>query len=403
MPNPGLSVEDAEARLQRIEAKLALGHPPKGVQPVAGMFGAIRAAAVDEGYSRGTADAYYIAAVKTAGRDVDWSLYRPNINPIYSAPPGQRVKGTSTLVDANGTVLNQWIKTDAAAEEQKRLFEEAAAAMAERLPRAKPVRAPKAGNAKLCNLYTVTDYHMGMLAWHREGGADWDIRIAQKTLVDAFAHMIAASPDAETAVICQLGDFMHTDGLLPLTPTSKNILDVDGRFSKIVGATIHSLRAVVDMALAKHRTVHVVMAEGNHDMASSVWLRRMFQAMYEGEPRLTVNDSELPYYAYRHGKTMLGFHHGHIRKPDELPGVFAAQFPEMWGATTERYVHSGHRHHKYENEKNGMEIIQHPTLAARDAFAARGGWFAKRRAMSITYHSEYGEAGRNMVTPEMLA
>jgi hypothetical protein len=400
MANPGYTKEDAEERLKTIEKYLELGHPPKGVVPPKGEYGALRLACEAYGHTAGNTNTFLNAAERAAERSVDWGLWKKPIKPAMAVPPGQRLKGTSTLVQSE--FGPQWIKTTEDATRQREVFEDACRAMAEKLPRAKATKAPKAANEKLCNLYTVTDYHMGMLAWHLEGGADWDIKIAQKTLVDAFSHMIASSPDAQTAVICQLGDFLHTDGLEALTPTSKHILDVDGRFSKIVSATVHSLRAVVDMALSKHPAVHLVLAEGNHDMAGSVWLRHMFAALYENEPRLTVNDSELPYYAFQHGKTMLAFHHGHIKKPDELPGLFAAQFHQMWGGTEYRYVHCGHRHHKYENEKNGMEIAQHPTLAARDAFAARGGWFAQRRAMSITYHSEYGETGRNMVTPEMF-
>lgn len=113
-------------------------------------------------------------------------------------------------------------------------------------------------------------------------------------------------------------------------------------------------------------------------------------------------DSELPYYVYRHGKTMLGWHHGHLKKPEQLPSLFAAQFPELWGSTKRRYVHTGHMHHVSEKEYPGVTVIQHPTIAARDAYAARGGWVADRQITSITYHAEWGQVARNTAVPEML-
>jgi hypothetical protein len=100
---------------------------------------------------------------------------------------------------------------------------------------------------------------------------------------------------------------------------------------------------------------------------------------------------------------MLAFHHGHLKKNDQLPILFAAQFPKIWGATEKRYAHCGHRHHVEEKEHSGLTVIQHPTLAARDAYAARGGWIADRSVRAITYHAEFGEVGRNVITPEMLA
>ena len=50
-----------------------------------------------------------------------------------------------------------------------------------------------------------------------------------------------------------------------------------------------------------------------------------------------------------------------------------------------------------------MSVVQHSTLAARDAYAARGGWMNDRQCTAITYHSEFGQVCRNTVTPEMLA
>jgi hypothetical protein len=169
-----------------------------------------------------------------------------------------------------------------------------------------------------------------------------------------------------------------------------------------VDASLRILRRLIDIALMKHQYVVVLMGEGNHDMASSIWLRAMFKALYENEPRVRIIDSELPYYAWQHGKTMLCFHHGHLSKNESLPLLFAAQFPAMWGTTVKRYAHTGHRHHIDEKEHPGMLVVQHPTLAAKDAYAARGGWLSERQASAITYHAEYGQVARNIVTPEML-
>lgn len=312
------------------------------------------------------------------------------------------VKGVSTYFDGDGNPRGQWVKTSLDAERRDAAIKAAFAAMADDLPRLEPVAVPSVVNAKLCNVYTFTDYHMGMLAWHKEGGADWDIGIASRVLDGAFDAMIAGAPAADTCVIAQLGDFLHYDGLAAVTPTSGHPLDADGRFSKMVQATIAALRRLVTRALAKHRRVIVLMAEGNHDLASSVWLRQMFKALYENEPRVEVIDSELPYYAFEFGRVMLGWHHSHLSKLTGLQQVFAAQFRAMWGRCEKVYIHTGHLHHRHVKEEGGAIVEQHPTLAARDAYAARGGWQAERAAIGITYHADYGEVARNTVRPEML-
>jgi hypothetical protein len=320
-----------------------------------------------------------------------------------TVPQGFHVKGVSTYYDENGKPRAQWVKSSIDAKAQEAMMQAAFEAMSEDLIRVAPVQAPRLVQAHLATLYTFTDSHVGMLAWGQETGADWDLDIAEDTLVGCFQAMIKAAPPAQTGIVCQLGDFLHQDSIEALTPTSGHLLDSDGRFTKVVATAIRILRRIVDMALKKHEKVVVVMAEGNHDISSSIWLRVMFKALYENEPRVEVIDSVLPYYVYQHGNTMLAFHHGHLKKNDQLPLLFAAQFPQIWGGTTKRYAHTGHRHHVEEREHSGMLVIQHPTLAARDAYAARGGWIAERQVRVISYHSEHGEVARATILPEMLS
>jgi len=406
-----LSRQAALETVAAVNAALREGHPGPGTSgnhtP-----GAIRVAADRIGLDRGTMQTRLRSALRLYGWEPDYSgggTKKPRVT-VYPtshdepiAPPGYLVKGTSTLYNAvTGEPIVQWVKTTQDDEAREAALRAAVEAMQDDVPRLPPVPAPGRVADSLCNLYTLTDCHMGMLAWHKEGGADWDLVIAERVLTECFEQMVLSAPPARVGIVNQLGDFLHSDNLAPMTPTSGHLLDVDGRFSKIVGATIRVLRRIVDLALARHEEVHLILAEGNHDIASSVWLRIMFAALYENEPRLKVNDSELPYYVYRHGKTMLGFHHGHLKKNDSLPLTFAAMYPEMWGGTTKRYVHTGHRHHKDEREHAGVTICQHPTLAARDAYAARHGYLSERAALAITYHAVHGEVSRVTVTPEML-
>ena len=329
--------------------------------------------------------------------------YSPDHDMRRPVPDTHIAKGVSTLYDADGKVRAQWVKSSLDDQKAALAKQAALAALAEELPRVAPIAPPTHAIAALCNVYTLTDCHVGMLAWGRETGHDWDLAIAERVLTQCFEHAVNAAPAARVGFVNQLGDFMHYDGLLPVTPTSGHVLDSDGRFSKMVATAVRVLRKVVALALTRHEHVVLLLAEGNHDPASSVWLRHMFKALYENEPRVRVIDSELPYYAYRHGNTMLAFHHGHLKKNDSLPLIFAAQFPKEWGGTQHRYAHTGHRHHVEEREHSGMIVVQHPTLAGRDAYAARGGWIAARAAKAITYHYLHGEVARVTVTPEMLA
>lgn len=321
---------------------------------------------------------------------------------VSGVAPGYAMGKVTVQRGADGAVERTWERQSPADQAREEAFKAAYEAAAASLPRLPALPRPAASLAALANLYTVTDFHLGMQAWAREGGAEWNLPIAERTLTAAFEHMIGNAPAARKGIVNIQGDFLHTDGPEPVTPMHGHVLDASARYAEMVDAAIRVLRRIVDLALMRHDEVEVVFVEGNHDLRGSMWLRKMFAAIYEREPRLSVNDSELPFYVVQWGKVMLGIHHGHQVKNDALPLLFAAQFPAVWGATTKRYGHCGHRHHAEEKEHSGMTVIQHPTLAARDAYAARGGWIAERAATCITYHSEFGQVGRNIVTPEML-
>lgn len=361
--------------------------------------GTQRAAAEALGLSHGTVGDAVQAVKKKAAR----MGYSPEHQMTRAVPDGFFLRGTSTYFNKDGEVAGQWVKNQIDHDRQREIWEAAVVAFAETIPRVRPRQAPAHGNADLLNCFVITDFHLGMLSHREETGADWDIKIAENMIIRWFEQAIMQSPNAETAVFAQLSDFLHTDSIEALTPASKNVLDVDSRFHKVVRTAIRILRTVIDMLLAKHKRVHIVMADANHDPVSQIWMREWFSALYENEPRITVDRSPSPYNAYEFGKTALFFHHGHKRKVTNVSEVFAAQFREMFGRTKYAYAHTGHLHSIDVKENNLMVVEQHRTLAAPDAYAARGGWLAGREAQVITYHAEYGEVSRVRINSNMLA
>ena len=358
-----------------------------------------KAASLALGINKGAASDVYIAVKKKAALQG----YAPEHDFTRPVPNGYVAKGVSTYYNSEGKPSGQWVKASLTHEALVDAMRETVAGFKDQIEPAGAVVAPETCEDHLCNLYTFTDYHLGMLAWHQEGGADWNVSKAEQTIIAALIQMVNQSPTAHTAVLNIQGDFLHTDGKTPVTPTGKHVLDADSRFPKIRRAAIRIIRSLMTVCLQRHQQVYLIIAEGNHDVESSGWLADLFAVHYEEEPRVTVNDSVLPFYVFEWGNTMLGVHHGHKVKNESLPLLFAAQFPREWGRTTRREIHCGHRHHRDEKEYNGVTVVQHPTLAARDAYAARGGWIADRAAWAITYHKDYGAVGRVMVTTEMLS
>lgn len=361
--------------------------------------GSYRRAAAALGITKGTLDA---AIARVRGKAA-LAGHAPAHDMVHTVPDGYMVKGVSSLYDKDGKLSAQWVKSSADAQRQAEMHKATLDAMCEEIPRLSALPAPSAPFAPhLCSCYVITDYHLSMLSHHEETGNDWDVKIAERTLLAWFTQAIAQAPASETAVFAQLSDFLHADGIEPLTPASKHLLDVDSRFYKVVRTAIRLLRQIIDMLLAKHKTLHIIMADANHDPVSQIWLREWFAVLYENEPRVTVDRSPNPYNAFEFGKVALFFHHGHKKGVANVQDVFVAQYRELYGRTKHAYAHMGHLHHTHVKEHNSMTVEQHRTLAARDAYSARGGYLSGRDAKVITYHREYGEVSRLTISSDMV-
>ena len=341
--------------------------------------------------------------IKSVRKKAALAGYSPEHDMTRTVPSPFVVKGVSTYYNKDGKPSGQWVKSQVDADKREQFMLEAIEALKEDIPRLDATLPPPLGNDKLLNCYVITDYHMGMLAWDEECGENWDLKIAEELIVKWFAQAIHQSPDADTAIFAQLSDFLHFDGMDAVTPASKHLLDVDSRFSKLVRASIRILRNVITMLLQKHQKLHIIMADANHDPVSQIWLREWFSVLYENEPRVSVDTSPNPYNAYEFGKTALFFHHGHKRNVANVAHVFASQFREMFGRTKYAYAHMGHLHHVDVKENNLMIVEQHRTLAANDAYGARGGYLSGRDAKVITYAKDYGEVSRLTINSDMLA
>ena len=329
--------------------------------------------------------------------------YSPEHDMTHVVPEGYKVKGVSTYYNEDGKPTGQWVKSATDEERRAQALLEAVENAATALPKFKPAKPPKQVDENLASLLTITDFHLGMKAWKDSDGDDWDLKIARDVFLNAIHDMLNASPKSGTGILNQLGDFLHWDGLVQVTPTSGHHLTGDDRYSKLVELSISVMTEAVHMMLKNFGRVVVVQAEGNHDLASSVWMRKFIKHRFQDEPRVEVIDNEFPYYAYQHGEIMLGFHHGHKMKMAQLQKLFASEprFRKLWGASKHAYIRCGHLHHERVLDDAGCTVEQHPTLAARDNYASSHGYVSQCGAKVITYDKSDGEVHRVTVRPRL--
>lgn len=302
-------------------------------------------------------------------------------------PAGMWIK---TGKDADGVSRSVYLKPLEATED---VLERIRAAF-EGMEAARPVAAPEAVHADLCTVYPIADAHIGMLAWARETGRDYNTNIATERVQTWAAQCVAASPPSDTAIILDIGDFTHADDDTYQTPRSKHVLDVDTRMFRTLDIGIATLAGVVESALTRHKHVRVCILPGNHD--STIYLAVMFALAerYRDNPRVAVHKQPGEFFLHEFGRVMITAHHGDKAKADRLAHFVADEFAEAWGRTKHRFMFTGHLHHHKSQDIGGLKWEQLRAVTERDAYAVSHAYTARAQLSAITYHKDRGEIQR---------
>lgn len=321
----------------------------------------------------------------------------PENDIYYPLPETLKISGVSTLQRSpNGNL--QWIKTTADDLYKEEALKAAYNALAADLPQLQPQKyLVKNYSNDLMAVYPLGDPHIGLRAWAKECGHDWDLVIAERKFVGVFDRLVKTAPHCKRAVIANLGDYFHADNMDGITERSGHRLDLDGRYAKMVDVGVTIIKRMIASALEHHETVEVINSVGNHDDTGALWLSVALKHMYEHEPRVVINTNPTPFHYVRHGKCLLGFHHGHSCKADRLPLVMATDRSAEWGETEFRYWLTGHIHHDSVKEYPGVKVESFRTLAAKDAYATWNGYRSLQDSKCIVFDKDEGEVERHTV------
>lgn len=316
---------------------------------------------------------------------------------VVQLPDPKRIVKESRLYDQEGRVVQQWVSTKADEAQRELLWRAAADELAKsiiyRVDPSPVLDTPVYANR--CVIIPVGDHHIGMWSSALEGSGEWTLEQAETVLMDSIDELLASTAPSQQCVLTTMGDWFHFDSLTAKTPRHGHSLDASGRYVDMVRAGIRMLRRCIDRCLQRHHQVHLIISAGNHDEASSVFLREALANVYELEPRLSIDRSPKAVHVYEWGQNLLAIHHGDTIKTDRLPLVIAADHAEMWGRTSHRLVLTGHVHHRSSKEHPGCHVETLGVLAPRDHYAESHGYRSDRSLIAIVLHPVRGEVARH--------
>lgn len=263
---------------------------------------------------------------------------------------------------------------------------------------------PKPRRNALCDPHlleiSLYDHHFGKLAWSRETGQDYDLKIAEHLFSAAVDNLLQkVSGYSIDKILLPLGqDFLHVNN--PQGTTAHGTRqDTDSRLAKIFEVGMMAFIAAIEKA-RKVAPVEVIWVPGNHDTETSYYLAQVVKAYYRNCDDVTVDASPMTRKFKQYGTNLIGYTHGDKEKISNLPLIMAGSVPQLWANTTCRQWHIAHLHSKKETEfvacdSFGPVIVRRlPSLCGTDAWHFEQGYVnGQRAAEGHIWHHAYGYCG----------
>jgi hypothetical protein len=316
--------------------------------------------------ARGTADRTTAMAVKKIKDNIRAAGYDPLNGMTLVSPRPQALKGRSALVkvgeDGSETTVMYWNKTDYKRESLHESFKQYVEGLKGEIDQVKPTKAAKlAYRSDLMPAIFIGDAHIGMRAHGKETKhLDFDTKIAVSQLRDAVDYLTERAEPSEVGLLVDVGDYTHSNGHNDTTAAGTP-LDVDTRHRSTMYQAAMTMRYMIGKMLEKCKTVHVVVARGNHNDDVAPAIELMLSFYYEREPRVKILETISYYHYIEYGNWLIGVTHGNNQKAEALAGSMARDMAQAWGRTTHRLWATGHYH---KDAVKTLPGVKHKVFAA---------------------------------------
>lgn len=329
------------------------------------------------------------------GYDPEHGINRPG-------PDGYKMGGFSDM-RKNEDGLPIWYKFTEDKLRQAAMIKETIASMKEEITPAQIPAALKIKRDKdIIPWFQIGDAHIGMLAHKYEVGHNFDLKIAERELCKAFQIAIDECPATDRCVINDLGDWNHYDNIAGVTERSRNQLDIDGRFGKMVKVSSRIMQYIITACLRKFKNVDVIINKGNHNDTGAIWMAELIRCRFQTK-RVNVLDNDCEFIPYRMGNTLVITSHGQNCKPSKMAETCAVHFRHDFAECTYVYLDTGHIHHKQKaQEFAGCQWESWNTMAPTDKHAHDHGYNSRSSLTVVMRSKTYGQRGQVTIPVEMV-
>jgi len=233
----------------------------------------------------------------------------------------------------------------------------------------------------------IFDAHIGKLAWGKETGENYDIKIGVKRYKTAVKNLVErAHAVGISKIIFPVGnDYFQVDN--DDSSTSKGTrVDSDIRWKKLFKIGVQLLRDTLDYCVL-YAPVDVILVQGNHDNQMSFYAFEALRGYYGKHPFVEI-DENIKTRTYRQiGVNLIGFTHGDKEK-DRIYEIMQQEARELWGQTKYAEWIMGHFHRILVDEKQGVRKRIVSSITGKDAWHYESGYDSLTAAQGIIYNKK---------------
>lgn len=243
------------------------------------------------------------------------------------------------------------------------------------------------------------DLHLGKIGIK---GDKYSLKIAEKRLLNAIEHLLSRAQgfyiDKILFIVGQ--DLLNSDGDWPIPSTTKGTPQFNSDYHIDIYRSARKLMIKSIDILSEVADVHVMVIPGNHDRESVMHLGDTLELYYENNKNVRVDNGDCLMKALPYGSNLIISDHGDGPKTNDLPGIIAQRFKNLWSNTVYVEVHRGHYHTNKAmklqaiEELNGITVRNLSSMSATDYWHDSKGFIGNiKKAQAFIYSRQNGLQG----------
>ena len=268
-------------------------------------------------------------------------------------------------------------------------------------PKVSKIKRKRPDDRKDLHLLEISafDLHLGKIGIK---GDEYSLKIAEERLLSAIDHLLyrAQGYYIDKILFIVGHDLLNSDKDWPIPATTRGTPQFNSEYHIDIYRCARKLMIKAINILSEIADVHVMVVPGNHDRESVMHIGDTLDLYYDNNKNVKVDNKDCLMKAIPYGNNLIISDHGDGPKINDLPGIIAQRFKNLWSDTVYVEVHRGHYHTNKATklqaieELNGITVRNLSSMSATDYWHDSKGFIGNiKKAQAFIYSRENGLQG----------